>query len=124
MATAAPQQKITYTSANVDMDAFHGAFDAALAEVRTQAGKSYPLYINGKAVETPGREPIVDVSPIDTGFVLGRFAAAGPDQVDQAMRAAKAAQKGWATLPWRERVRILRRAAELIRERKFLLSAS
>jgi 1-pyrroline-5-carboxylate dehydrogenase len=123
MATAAPQQKITYTSANVDMDAFHGAFDAALAEVRTQAGKSYPLYLNGKAVETPGREPIVDVSPIDTGFVLGRFAAAGPDQVDQAMRAAKAAQKGWATLPWRERVRILRRAAELIRERKFLLSA-
>ena len=123
MATTAPQQKITYTSANVDMEAFHKTYDAALAEVRAQVGKSHPLYIAGKAVEVPGREPIVDVSPIDTGLVLGRFACAGPEQVDQAVRTAKAAQAGWARLPWQERIRIMRRAAELIRERKFVLSA-
>ena len=123
MTATAPQQKITYTSSNVDMEAFHRAYDAALAEVRAQAGKRYPLYIGGQPVEVPGREPITDVSPIDTGFILGRFACAGPEQVDQAVRSAHAAQKGWAALPWRERVRILRRAAEIIRERKFLLSA-
>ncbi|HXI20092.1 MAG TPA: aldehyde dehydrogenase family protein, partial [Gemmatimonadales bacterium] len=33
------------------------------------------------------------------------------------------AQRGWAHSPWRERVRVLRRAAELIRERKFELAA-
>lgn len=123
MTAAAPQQKITYTSTNVDMEAFHRAFDAALAEVRATAGKSYPLYVNGKAVEVTGPEPILDVSPIDTGFVLGNFAAATPAHVDQAVKAAKAAQKSWAALPWQERVRILRKAAEIIRERKFLLSA-
>lgn len=123
MTATAPQQKITYTSTNVDMEAFHRAFDAALAEVRATAGRSYPLYLNGQAVEVKGVEPITDVSPIDTGLVLGKFACATPAHVDQAVRGAKAAQKGWAALPWRERVRILRRAAELIRERKFLLSA-
>ncbi len=123
MTTTAPQQKITYTSSNVDMEAFHKAFDAALQEVRDTAGKSYPLYIGGQPIEVHGTEPIVDVSPIDTGMVLGRFAAAGAAQVDQAVRAAHAAQKGWAARSWQERVRILRKAASLIRERKFLLSA-
>jgi len=117
-----PQQKITYTSANVDMEAFHGAFDAALAEVRARMGQTHPLHVAGKTV-VPDRPPLVDVSPIDTSLVLGRFAAAGPEEVDLAMRSAKAAQKGWGALPWRERVRILRRAAALIRERKFLLAA-
>lgn len=121
--TATAQQKITYTSTNVDMEAFHRAYDAALAEVRAQAGKSHPLYLDGRAVEVPGAEPILDVSPIDTSFVLGRFASAQVTHVDAAVRGAKAAQKGWAALPWQERVRILRKAAELIRERKFLLSA-
>jgi len=123
MTASALQQKITYTSTNVDMEAFHRAFDAALDEVRAVAGKSYPLYINGKAVEVTRHDPIVDLSPIDTGLVLGTFVAATKDDVDRAVRAAKAAQKSWAALAWQERVRILRRAAQLIRERKFLLSA-
>jgi 1-pyrroline-5-carboxylate dehydrogenase len=121
--TATAQQKITYTSANVDMEAFHRAFDAALAEVRQEAGRSYPLYLDGQAVDVPGAAPIVDVSPIDTSLVLGRFASAQASHVDLAIRGAKKAQKAWAALPWQERVRVLRRAAELIRERKLLLSA-
>ena len=121
--TATVKQKITYTSTNVDMEAFHRAFDTALTEVRAEAGKAHPLYIDGKSVAVPGADPIVDVSPIDTGLVLGRFASAQVSHVDVAIRGAKAAQKAWAALPWQERVRILRRAAELIRERKFLLSA-
>jgi 1-pyrroline-5-carboxylate dehydrogenase len=74
-------------------------------------------------VESPGQEPIVDVSPIDTGLVLGRFSCATAEHVDQAVKAAHAAQKAWAKRPWQERVAILRKAAELIRERKFDLAA-
>src|SRR2546426_10320776 len=40
-----------------------------------------------------------------------------------AVRAAHAAQRGWARRPWPERVATLRRAAALIRERKFHLAA-
>jgi len=123
MTATAPQQKVTYTSTNVDLTAFHKAYDDALAAVRAAAGRSHPLYINGKAVESPGQEPIVDVSPIDTGLVLGRFACATAEHVDQAVKAAHTAQKAWAKRPWQERVAILRKAAELIRERKFDLAA-
>jgi 1-pyrroline-5-carboxylate dehydrogenase len=70
-----------------------------------------------------GDEPLVDRSPIDTGLVLGRFAVAGPADVDRAVTAAHEAQRGWARLPWRERLAILRRASGLIRDRKYELAA-
>ncbi|HXI22045.1 MAG TPA: hypothetical protein VNH46_13210, partial [Gemmatimonadales bacterium] len=65
-ATKPQQQKITYTSANVDLSAFHQQFDAALERVRAAAGGSHPMFIGRQAVEAPGRDPIVDTSPIDT----------------------------------------------------------
>jgi 1-pyrroline-5-carboxylate dehydrogenase len=68
-------------------------------------------------------EPLIDHSPIDTSVVLGRFHAADRSQVDAAVRSARRAQPAWARLPWRERVRILRNAAALIRERKYELAA-
>jgi 1-pyrroline-5-carboxylate dehydrogenase len=114
--------KITYTSANVDVDAFHGAFDAALEEVRGELGRSHALHIGAVAVETTGN-PLEDRSPIDTGLLLGIFSSAGPEHVDQAIRAARGAQIDWARRPWRDRVQMLRRAAVLIRERKFRLAA-
>jgi len=123
MTAAAPAQfKITYTSADVDWELFHRQFDGALERIRAQAGRDHPLFINGDAATSP-EEQIVDVSPADTGVVLGRFAAARPEHVARAVAAARAAQQGWARLPWPERVAILRRAAALIRERKFELAA-
>ena len=38
MTAAAAPQKITYTSTNVDLGAFHAAFDEAVARVRAAAG--------------------------------------------------------------------------------------
>jgi 1-pyrroline-5-carboxylate dehydrogenase len=120
----APTQKVTYTSTNVDLDEFHRAFDEALKRLRATLGTHYPLYISGQAVEGSGGAPIVDTSPIDTSLVLGTFAAAGPEQIDQAVVSARAAQKAWANKAWRERLAILRRAAAIIRERKFDLAAT
>ena len=114
--------KITYSSADVDLDAFHAAFDSALGALRGSLGRDYTNWIDGTAVAGNGR-PLVDVTPIDTRLVLGRFAAAGTEDVDRAVQAAHAAQRGWARIPWRERVATLRRAAGLIRERKFDLAA-
>ncbi len=121
-ATAPAQSKVTYTSANVDWELFHRHFDEALARVRAQLGRDYPLYVAGEAVASSA-PPIVDTSPSDTSVVLGRFAAATAPQVDRAVAAARAAQPGWAHRAWRDRVATLRRAAELIRERKFELAA-
>lgn len=118
-------QKVTYTSTNVDLDEFHRAFDDALNRLRATLGKTHPLYIGGQAVEgAGGGDPIVDTSPIDTQVVLGTFAAAGPAQIDQAVVSARAAQKAWGRTPWRERLATLRKAAAVIRERKFDLAAT
>src|SRR5256885_11705192 len=77
----------------------------------------------GRGAAPAGAPPTGDASPIDTGVMLGRFATATPEQVGRAVAAAKAAQRDWAHRPWRDRLAILRRAASLIRERKFELAA-
>jgi len=121
MATAA-QFKITYTSANADMGEFHRLFDEALAALKGRLGRDHALQINGQAVESAS-EPVVDVSPGDTSLVLGRFAGATPEHVDAAVKAARQAQRGWARTPWPQRLQLMRKAAALIRERKFDLGA-
>ena len=120
--TAPAQSKVTYTSANIDWELFHRQFDEALAHVRSQLGRDYPLYIAGEAV-TSSAKPIVDTSPIDTRVVLGNFATATARHVDQAVAAARAAQAPWGRRDWHERIAVLHRAAALIRERKFDLAA-
>ena len=122
MTTTAQPSKITYTSTNVDLDAFHRAFDEAVARTRGAAGKRYPLYIGGRGIST-NAEPLVDRSPIDTSVVLGTFDTARAAEVDAAVTAARGAQRAWAGRPYGERVAILRRAAAIIRERKFDLAA-
>ena len=114
--------KITYTSASGDLEEFHHHFSAAITGVKQQAGRLYPFYIDGQPVATRS-EPLVDQSPVDTSLVLGRFAAAAATHVDAAVAAAQRAQRGWARRPWTERVSLLRRAAALIRERKYELAA-
>jgi 1-pyrroline-5-carboxylate dehydrogenase len=120
---AAESSKITYTTANVDMEAFHGRFDDALQAVRGASGQEHSLRIGGREV-AGAHDPIVDVTPIDSSVVLGRFAAAGEAQVNEAVMAARRGQPAWAGAGWPERTEILRRAASLIRERKYLLAAT
>ena len=119
MTTAqAPKQfKITYSAVNADMTEFHRLFDEALAAARSAAGREHPLFIDGKAVKSK-LEPIMPRSPID-GSLIGKFAAAAPENLDAAVKAARRAQRTWGLRPWQERVKILRQAAEGIRSRKW-----
>lgn len=124
MTTSAPAKKefkVTYTSLNADMTQFHALFDEGLAWARAHMGKDHPLYIDYQAVPGTG-EPIVDTSPID-GAVIGRFAAASVEQVGRAIDSAKKAQKPWARTPWQDRLKIMRKAAEEIRRRKWEIGA-
>ena len=114
--------KITYTTTNVDMEAFHREFDRALASVRGQFGRFYPLVIGGERIEVRPNA-IVDTSPIDTRIILATFSAGTAAHVDRAVASAKKAQVAWGRMPWRERLVIMRRSAALIRERRFELAA-
>ncbi len=96
-------------------------FVDAIADVRSRAGKSYPLFIGGKEVET--EKSITSVNPADPDELLGTIAQAGQAEIDLAINAADAAFAGWRDTPAHERARIMLRAAEIMRLRQFELSA-
>jgi 1-pyrroline-5-carboxylate dehydrogenase len=118
----ADQMKITYTTSVADMDKINEAFDKALETVRSDCGKEYPIFINGKELRSD-LPPIVDTSPINTELVLGHFTSATVDHVNQAIESAYAARRKWEKLGWQKRVTIMHEAAELVRKNKFELAA-
>jgi 1-pyrroline-5-carboxylate dehydrogenase len=73
---------------------------------------SVPLVIGGQEVETG--ETFEAVMPHRTSHVLADVAKGGPEHVQQAIDAARAAHDDWARMPWHERAAIFLRAAELL----------
>lgn len=78
-------------------------------------------FINGEYIEdTNGKEiPVIYAA---TGEQVATLHSATPEIVDKALAAAEAAQVEWAAMTGTERGRILRRAADIIRERNHELS--
>jgi RHH-type proline utilization regulon transcriptional repressor/proline dehydrogenase/delta 1-pyrroline-5-carboxylate dehydrogenase len=97
------------------------AFPKAIAAVRAQAGKSYPLYINGREVTT--KDTCDTVNPNKPSELLGRIAQAGIAETAQAISAAKNAFPAWRDTSPRDRADYLLKAAEIGRKRLFELSA-
>ena len=71
-----------------------------------------PLVIGGKDVSTD--ETFEAVMPHRTSHVLADVARGGPEHVQQAIDAARAAHADWSRMPWQERAAIFLRAAELL----------
>ena len=78
-------------------------------------------FIDGAYVEDTGGTPIPVIYPA-TGKQIATVYAATPAIIDTALAAAHRAQKKWAALSGTERGRILRRAADIMRERNHDLS--
>lgn len=73
-------------------------------------------FVDGAYVEDKAGAPIEVVYPA-TGEVIAVVHEATPSVVERALASAKRAQGAWAAMKPVERARILRRAAEIIRER-------
>ena len=86
-----------------------------------QAQPQASHYIDGAYVDDPAGAVIEVIHPGD-GSVIARVHEATPALIDRALDAATRAQADWAALKPVERGRILRRAADLIRERNRDLS--
>jgi len=112
---SAPRFKITYATLSADNEDLHAQFEAGLAATRANLGGYHRNYVGGAWRDGDGRFEVH--SPIDRGIVLGTFARGTPADVDDAVAAARAAQPGWAAVPWRERVAIITRVGDLISER-------
>ena len=78
-------------------------------------------YIDGAYHEDAAGDPIPVIYPA-TGAEIARLHAATDAVIDRALAAATAAQGPWAALTGTERGRILRRAADILRERNHEMS--
>lgn len=112
--------RITYSVLDADMSEVHAAFDVALTSAREKRGAVVPSWVDGEAVETGTF--LESHSPID-GALLCKAHVADVAHVDRALVAAKRAQREWAALPWQDRVATVRKAADLISERRMEFSA-
>ena len=116
-----PRIKVTYATLSADNEELHSGFEAAVSEARTQLGWHYKNYIDGEWRDAA--ETFEARSPIDRDLLVGTFATATVADVDAAVAAARAAQPAWAAVPWRERLAIVRRAAEYISDHLMAYSA-
>src|SRR5438477_10552934 len=87
---------------------------AALDRVRGQLGREYDLIIGGKRVRTA--EKIRSLNPSRPSQVVGIHQKAGKEHVEPAMNAALAAFESWSRTPIEERVDLLFRTANLLRD--------
>lgn len=97
------------------------AFRAALTKVKSELGRTYPLVINGRRIESD--TVFTSINPARPEEVIGYFAKGDAESVDQAVAAAAAAFKTWQYVAPEERARYLLRVAAEIRRRKHEFSA-
>jgi 1-pyrroline-5-carboxylate dehydrogenase len=114
--------KITYATIYNPPEELHTKYDAALKIVQAGLGKEYGMIINNKDVFTDDK--FMDVSPVNRDWKLAQMQKGNEKQALQALEAARKAFPGWSHTPWQERIRLLRKAAALIEERFFELSAA
>ncbi|ACV69243.1 L-glutamate gamma-semialdehyde dehydrogenase [Desulfohalobium retbaense] len=97
------------------------AYPEALAEVRRQLGRTYPLYINGQEVTTEDLLP--SLNPADPGEVVGSVCQASTREIDEAIAAANEALPAWRDLAPEDRAQYIFRAADIARKNIHTLSA-
>ena len=115
-------QKITYASLGSLGEDFHQAFETALEQLRPRLGATHPMFIEGKAIKAKAGT-FTDTAPADTRVVLGKFQLGGREETRKAVASAKAVFPAWRDLGWRQRVALLRKAAELMTQRQFEFAA-
>ncbi|MCU0487782.1 MAG: aldehyde dehydrogenase family protein [Anaerolineales bacterium] len=114
--------KLTYATMFNPPPEMHDQFDQALAGVKARLGSEYGMIINNQDVFA--EEKFEDRSPANTDVVLAVMQKGSEKHAQQALAAARAAYPGWSKTPWQERVALLRKAADLIDERIFMLGAA
>ena len=93
----------------------------AIERVRGTLGRRCPLLIGDDEIDTA--DLIVSVNPSMPSEIVGYAGRAQSEHVERAVAAASRAFPAWRDTPAERRVEILRRAAQIMRERRFDLAA-
>ena len=109
--------RITYATMSADNEELHRRYEEAVERARGWMGQEHPFWVDGE--ERWGNGFHEEHSPIDSEIVVGKFAQGTRQDAKDAIAAAKAYAPTWAATPWKERVAIMRRVADIISERVF-----
>ncbi len=80
--------------------------------------KRFAAFINGRWVKEGSQGTFENINPADTRDVVGVFPACGPEEVAEAVAAAKEAYESWRLVPAPKRAEIIRNAANLLIKHK------
>ncbi|MBV8207704.1 MAG: L-glutamate gamma-semialdehyde dehydrogenase [Acidobacteria bacterium] len=97
------------------------AMREALARVKSELGREYPLVVGG--VEMKTAKKITSTNPAHPAEVVGVHQKAAAEHVQLAMDAALDAFESWRHTPVEDRAALIQRTAALVRERKFEFGA-
>ncbi len=119
---AAPKvQRITYATLKITPKD-DATYDNAVQLVRSRLGGRFAMYINGEKWASTGEE-MPHPSPVDTRVIVSYFPKGTREDAKSAVDAARDAYPEWSATPYIERTKALRKAADLIIERRYELSA-
>lgn len=113
--------KITYSVTEQSMQEIDKNFDDQVKKIKAQGTRSFPAYLGNKEIAASGE--IANFNPSNTKELLSKHGKLPLDKMDQVMQLAASTQKKWSQTPWQERVRLVKVAAEKIRERRYEFSA-
>jgi 1-pyrroline-5-carboxylate dehydrogenase len=97
------------------------AMQSALAKVRSEFGREYTLRIGPERISTGDK--LTSVNPSDSREVVGVHHKATPELASRAVESAHAYFAAWSRTPAAERIRLVRNAARIVRERKLEFDA-
>lgn len=95
--------------------------ETVLASVKSQFGANYPLYVNGREIDT--QDKVASENPSAHKEVVGYVSQADKETIDEAVTVAQQAFESWRLRSFRERAMYLLKAAQIMRQRKAELMA-
>lgn len=94
----------------------------AIAKVKGELGKTYPVVINGERIETDDK--IVSINPGKKSEVIGRVSKADQSLAEKSLLQSVETFESWSRVAPEERASYLFKAADIFRERRHELSAT
>jgi 1-pyrroline-5-carboxylate dehydrogenase len=113
--------RITYATMSADNEELNSGYEKAIAEAQSRLGQTHGVIVGGE--ERTDREMYEELSPIDSDIVVGRYAQATDQDVDDAVAAAEAFQLEWEAEGWEARRDLMLRAADVMQDQVFDLAA-
>jgi 1-pyrroline-5-carboxylate dehydrogenase len=113
--------RLTYATMFDPPEELHTRYEKALAKVRANLGQEVSMLINGEDVRA--RSKFNDISPINQELVLGVFQKGTATHATRALTAARKAFPDWSQRSYKNRIKLLRKAAAEMDKRVYEIAA-